>query len=338
MKRLKFCTIGCGLAGAALVAAGISRQMRRMDFKGASVVITGGSRGLGLELARLFAAEGAKLSLLARDVDELERAGLELEQQGADVQVYRCDVADRREVEQTVAAIAAARGRIDVLVNNAGIIQVAPAENMDLNDYDAAMKIHTWGPLYTILAVTPHMKRQRGGRIVNISSIGGLVSVPHLLPYCMSKFALTALSDGMRAELARYGIRVTTVAPGLMRTGSHVRADFKGQYRKEFGWFSLSGTNPLFSANSRRAAREIVAACRYGKSRLIISLPAKLLNLTNAALPGLFASGARLAARVMPGPAAGGNRLHSGLESTSAVSPSILTRLGDLASRRNNEV
>ena len=339
MKSSSFIKLAFALTGTALATAGIQRRLRRICFKDASVVITGGSRGLGLELARLFAAEGSRLALLARDGDELERAASELNSQGADVLTLTCDVGNQEAVEHAIASIIRERGRIDVLINNAGIIQVAPFENLDFQDFQNAMNIHAWGPLYLIKAVAPQMKEQGGGRIVNISSIGGLVAVPHMLPYCMSKFALTALSDGLRAELSRDGIRVTTVAPGLMRTGSHVNASFKGQFKKEFAWFSISGTNPLFSASSSQAARQILNACRYGDARLIISLPAALLHTMNANFPAITSAITRLAARLLPGPVpSGNNTLRTGNESRSAASPSILTKLGDLASRRNNEV
>ena len=110
-------------------------------------------------------------------------------------------------------------GRIDVLINNAGIIQSGPVDNMTLDDYEDAMNTHFWGPLYMITKAVPHMREQGEGRIVNISSIGGRIAVPHLLPYSASKFALVGLSDGLRIELARDNIIVTTVCPGLMRTG-----------------------------------------------------------------------------------------------------------------------
>src|ERR687891_1372920 len=103
-------------------------------------------------------------------------------------------------------------------------------------------------------AVIPLMKRQSYGRIVNIASIGGKVAVPHLLPYVASKFALVGLSEGMRAELLKDGIYVTTVSPGLMRTGSHLNAFFKGQHKKEYALFSIANALPLFSTSSKRAA------------------------------------------------------------------------------------
>src|SRR6201982_336127 len=101
-----------------------------------------------------------------------------------------------------------------------------------------------------------------GGRIVNISSMGGKVAMPHFAPYSASKFALTGFSDAIRSELARENIHVTTVAPGLMRTGSHVNAQFKGEHDAEFGWFAAASGMPLISMNAERAARKILAACR----------------------------------------------------------------------------
>lgn len=324
--------------GTALVAAA-RRRNRRMDFHGKSVVITGGSRGLGLELARQLAAEGAQLTLLARNSDELARARRELASMGTDVFTATCDVRNRAEVDRTVAAILELRGKIDVLINTAGIVQVAPFENLDWLDYKESVDVHAWGPLHMMSAVAPHMQQRRAGRIVNISSIGGLVAIPHLLAYSMGKFALTGLSDGIRAELAKDGVFVTTVAPGLMRTGSHFNALFKGQHRKEFAWFALSAGNPLLSTSASRAAKQIIEACRYGAPRLIITVPARLLHLSNAMFPRLTAAGTSLAARLLPSPAVPEQTpLRTGWESGSWVVPSILTRLSDRATQRNNEM
>lgn len=325
-------------AGAGFLFLGVRRHLRRIGFRGRSVVITGGSRGLGLELARQFGAEGARLSLLARDPDELARAREDLVRRGADVQVFSCDVRNREQVERTVSAILEARGVIDVLVNNAGVIQVAPFENLALDDYKESVEVHAWGPLHLIRAIAPHMQQRKQGRIVNISSIGGLVAVPHLLGYCMGKFALTGLSDGLRAELAKDGVYVTTVAPGLMRTGSHVNAFFRGQHQKEYAWFAISGGNPLASTTAPRAAKQILDACRYGDPRLIITFPARLLHVMNALFPGITAFGTGLAARLLPAPAGPGpNPLWTGKESASAAAPSVLTKLADQAVPKNNE-
>jgi len=316
----------------------LRRSARRIDFFGKTVVIAGGSRGLGLELARQLAKEGARLVLLARNPAELERARAELARSGADVLAFPCDVGQRQQVEEAVAAVMQLRSTIDVLINVAGVIQVAPFENLELRDFQESMDVHAWGPFHMIRAVVPHMKKWGAGRIVNISSIGGLVAVPHLLPYTMGKFALTGLSDGFRAELAKDGIYVTTVAPGLMRTGSHMNAIFKGQHRKEFAWFAVSGANPLLSASAPEAASRIIEACRYGKPRLIITWPARLLHALNALFPGATALGTGVAARMLPSPSDEPvSAPHSGWESTSAVAPSLLTRLSDRAVAHNNE-
>lgn len=328
------------IAGAAAVACAcaIRRRLRRIDFRGLSVVISGGSRGLGLELARQFAAEQGKVTLLARDGAELDRAVALLDGSGADVMAIPCDVRNRQSVEEAVQAVLHARGVVDVLVNNAGVIEVAPFENMELDDFQESVDTHAWGPLHLIRALAPHMQSRKKGRIVNISSIGGVVAVPHLLAYTMGKHALTGLSDGFRAELAKDGIRVTTVIPGLMRTGSHVNAFFRGQHRKEFAWFAISGANPLISTSSTKAAAQIVEACRYGDPRLIITFPARLLYLANALFPGLTASGSSLAARMLPAPVAmSENGLYCGKECRSAAAPSVLTKLSDRMISVNNE-
>jgi NAD(P)-dependent dehydrogenase (short-subunit alcohol dehydrogenase family) len=325
-------------AGAIFILRSIRRRLRRVDFAGKSVVISGGSRGLGLELARQFAGEGAKVAILARSAETLERAKLSLEEAGADIAVYTCDVGNPEQVEKTVAAIVEERGGIDVLVNNAGTIQVAPFENLDLDDFREALDVYAWGPLHLVRATVPQMRKRRFGRIVNISSIGGVVAVPHLLAYTMGKFALTGLSDGLRAELGKDGILVTTVIPGLMRTGSHVRGIFKGQHRKEFAWFAVSGANPLLSTGAARAAQQIVEACRYGKPRLIITYPARLLHFVNALFPGITAFGSRVAARLLPAPVEpAANARHAGWQSSSRFAPSVLTRLNDRSIRQNNE-
>ena len=323
-----------GVAAAAM-AYGV-RQKRRMNFAGKVVVISGGSRGLGLELARGFGAEGASIALLARDEQRLKESATELEQCGARVAALVCDVSREEQVRSTVASIVRDFGGIDVLVNNAGTIRVGPSEHMDLEDYAEAMAVHFWGPLYLMKEAIPHMKQRRHGRIVNIASIGGTVAVPHLLPYVASKFALVGLSEGMRAELAKDGIYVTTACLGLMRTGSHLNAFFKGQHKKEFALFSLA--NAIFSTNSARAARQIIEACRYGRSHLIITPQARLLHLANGIFPALTMEIFAWANRVLPGPSgAGGDLLRRGSESQSLIAPSVLTHAADNAVTRNRE-
>jgi NAD(P)-dependent dehydrogenase (short-subunit alcohol dehydrogenase family) len=324
------------VSAAAIAARALLRGRRRIDFAGRTVVISGGSRGLGLEMARCFAHEGAAVALLARDKEELQQAQWELDSAGAIVLPLRCDVRDEQDVIESIRRIIEARGRIDVLVNNAGVIQVGPFENMDREDFKAALDTHLWGSLRLMEQVIPQMKRQGGGRIVNITSIGGKVAVPHLLPYSLSKFALVGLSDGIRSELAKDRIKVTTVCPGLMRTGSHVNASFKGHHKAEFALFSMSNAVPLFSVSSRSAARQIVAACRYGDPFLMIGPQARALHVMSALFPNLTAEIFNVVASIMPGSTAS-HETKRGWESRSRLSPKWITKLADEATKRNNE-
>jgi short-subunit dehydrogenase len=308
------------------------------DLKDKTVLITGGSRGLGLVMAREFAREGARLVLCARDEQELDQARLDVESFGAEVMVTPCDVTSQQDVKAMIAAVYTRFGAVDVLVNNAGVIQVGPLEVMTHEDFELAMQAHFWGPLNTILAVLPSMRARRTGRIVNISSIGGKVSVPHLVPYSASKFALVGLSKGLRAELMKDGIKVTTVCPGLMRTGSPRNADFKGKHRFEYAWFSISDALPLLTVSAENAARQIVHACKRGQAELVISVPAKIAVLLDSLFPEAMSQMLALANRMLPEAGGVGTQRMKGRNSTSAWSPSWLTTLNEEAALRNNEV
>ena len=308
------------------------------DLKDKTVLITGGSRGLGLVMAREFAREGARLVLCARDEQELDQARLDLEKFGAEVMTARCDVTNRHDVMAMVANVYTQLGSIDVLVNNAGVIQVGPLEVMTHEDFELAMQAHFWGPLNTIMAVLPSMREKKAGRIVNISSIGGKVSVPHLIPYSASKFALVGLSKGLRAELMKDGIKVTTVCPGLMRTGSPRNADFKGKHEFEYAWFSISDAMPLLSVSAENAARQVVSACKRGQAELVISVPAKIAVLFDSLFPETMSQMLALANGLLPKAGGVGTERMKGRDSTSSWSPSWLTTLNEEAALRNNEV
>jgi NAD(P)-dependent dehydrogenase (short-subunit alcohol dehydrogenase family) len=325
-----------GAAGLA-VARALYRRAKEYDLKGKCVLITGGSRGLGLVLAREFADEGARVAVCARDPRELERARRDLKARGAEVSAVPCDVTDRAQVAELVDVLTRRFGGVDVLVNNAGQIQVGPLDVMTLEDFERAMAVHFWAPLYTTLAVLPQMRARRDGRIVNISSIGGRIAVPHLVPYSASKFALAGLSDGLRYELRKDGVTVTTVFPGLMRTGSPRNATFKGRHREEYAWFSISDALPVTSIQAERAARQIVSACKRGRAELVITAQAQLAVKFRSLFPEATADALALAARLLPGPGGIGRARAKGRESESALAPSVLTALSDRATVRNNE-
>jgi NAD(P)-dependent dehydrogenase (short-subunit alcohol dehydrogenase family) len=313
MKRSLIFTLG----GLALAGCLISRATRRTcSFAGKVVLITGGSRGLGLVLARQLCAEGARVALLARNPDELARAREELAQRGGEVLTISCDLLEREQINAAVQNVVDHFGGLDVVINNAGIIEVGPLEHMQREDFERAMNLHFWAPFDLIMQALPHLRRRGGGRIVNIASIGGRMAVPHLAPYCASKFALVGLSDALRTELARDRIHVTTVTPGLMRTGSEGNAKFKGDHDAEFTWFSLSTAVPFASINAKRAAAQIISACRRGLPSLTIPLAARTTVLGHALFPNTAGSMMKVINSVVLPPPSGpdGDSARSGLE------------------------
>lgn len=331
--------IGAILGVGALAALNTFKKSRRQyDFKNRVVLITGGSRGLGLVLARQLADEGARLAICARNSEELKRARTDLETHGAEVFDVVCDLRNQVEILRMVKAVRAHYGQIDVLINNAGVIQVGPLELQTQEDFKEAMDIHFWAPFNTMQAVLPEMRERGEGRIVNIASIGGKVPVPHLAPYCASKFALVGLSSAMRNELVKDNIFITTVCPGLMRTGSPVNALFKGQNEKEYAWFSLGDALPVTSISAERAAAQVIEAARRGDAELVISIQAQLAAKFYALFPGFSAEIASLVNQVLPAAGGIGKATTRGKESQSWLSPSILTVLSDIASVENNEL
>ncbi len=251
------------------------------------MLVTGGSRGLGLALSRELVREGARLVLLARDPEELRRAREELRERGGDVLALQCDVTDAAAVEEAVTIALDWYGRIDAVINSAGVIEIGPFDAMGIDDFAVGMATHFWAPLHLARAVVPVMRAQGGGRIVNVSSIGGVVAVPHLAAYSASKFALTGLSEALRAELAKDGIRVTTVVPGLMRTGSGRAAWIKGDARGENAWFRASAVLPFVTVSAERAARRIVRALARGEAHVVVGAPARLAAIAHGLFPGL---------------------------------------------------
>lgn len=329
------------LAGAGLaswLAYRVYRASTAYSFTGKTILITGGTRGLGLVMARQLAREGANLAICARDPEEVRRAHEVLTHLGAGVVARTCDLRFRDPVRDFIEEVRRHFGAIDVLINNAGIISVGPVETMRLEDFYDAMAINYFAALHTILEVMPEMRQRRQGRIVNVTSIGGKISVPHLLPYSASKFALVGLSEGLRAELAKDGIVVTTVCPFLMRTGSPRNASFKSQHRAEYAWFTLSDSIPGIAMHAERAARKVLNACRYGEAEVVLSLPGKLAALAHGIAPGLVSDINGWVNRLLPREGGIGTQTAFGWESESKVAPSWMTALTERAARENNEM
>lgn len=299
-------TVAGLIAGVVLARTLISRLLR-FRLRGKIVVVTGGARGLGLVLARQLISRGARVALCSRHATEVQRARDELVSRGGTVFAATCDVTERDQLTHFLSQVEAALGPVDVLINNPGVIQVGPLELMNAQEYDAALRVHFWAPLHATFAVVPQMRRRHAGRIVNITSIAAKVPVPHLLPYSASKFAAYGFSTGLRAELARGGVKVTTVCPGP-------------------------------SMSVERAARQIIDACERGDAEVVLSMPARLLARVSSLAPSWVQNLFGLVDRLLPGPRGGSAQRVEGKDTQPRWLPGFLTRLTDTAWLRNHEV
>lgn len=336
-NRLLRVAAGVGLL---LAARAIIRKQRAYDFQNKVVLITGGSRGLGLVIARQLAAEGAKIAICARSADQLNRAEQELKEAGADVFAATCDVTQPNDANRLIAEVTDHFGRIDVLINNAGVIQIGALGNLSLHEFYEAMDTNYYGPLHMILAVLPQMRQRRDGRIVNISSVGGKVGLPHLLPYSASKFALGGFSKGLRSELMREGLTVTTIFPGLVRTGSPRNVIVKGQHQKEYAWFKIADSLPFLTASAEEAASQIIEATRHGVAEKVITFNGRLMGILNELFPAFVTGTFGWMNYLLPKAAPDGieNPRLRGHESESQWSQSKLAAPTDRAAAQNNEM
>ena len=317
--------------GLGLAAHEIWRRRAPYDLRGKTALVTGGSRGLGFAIAGELVDEGARVVICARDEERLERARVLLQLRGGEVRAVPCDVSDRRQVERLVAEA----GRVDLLVNNAGVISVGPLGTQRLEDFEAMHAVMFWGVVYPTLAVLPQMLARGAGRIANVTSIGGKISVPLLLPYNTAKFAAVGFSEGLRAELAGKGVLVTTVVPGLMRTGSYYAALFKGRRELIYNLFTPMSATPLTTISGRRAARKIVAAVRRGDPELILTAHGNIVIRAHGLAPGLSARVLGLVSRLLPD--GGTSEAIPGREIPSPLDSSFVTAPGRKAAAELNQ-
>lgn len=182
------------------------------------VVITGASSGLGEASARHLAAQGARVVLGARRSDRIASLARELTDAGHDAVALATDVTDRDQVKALVDKAVEAFGRVDVMLNNAGVMPLAPLERLKVDEWDHMIDVNFKGVLYGIAAALPHMKAQKSGHIINVSSVYGHVVDPGATVYCATKFAVRALSEGLRKEVKPYNIRTTVISPGAVST------------------------------------------------------------------------------------------------------------------------
>jgi short-subunit dehydrogenase len=317
--RLVTIVKGTAIAVAAAQAVKMAfRASRRRHLAESTALVCGASRGLGRAIALELGRRGARVAICARNEEDLERVRAELVALGATVHAETCDLRDMEQVQSLVANVTAALGPIDVLVANAATLSVGPIESMNNADFEEALDSIFKTSLHAALAVLPRMQARRTGTIAFVTSIGGRIGIPHLVPYSAAKFAEVGLAEGLRAESAKDGVNVLTVVPGLMRTGSHVHATFKGQSETEYGWFGVSATSPgPMTIGAARAARRIVRAIERGDTEIVLTPAAKLAVRTHAISPGLVGLVMRIAGRLLPRArslAEGGARAHEGVD------------------------
>src|SRR5947209_307307 len=331
-----------GVAALATAALAAAWRVRAARLEGKTVLITGSSRGLGLAMAEEFGRRGARIVLTARDPEELDRARMlllhrEVVSGPDEILALAADLRNPEEAERLVQRVTNTWGRIDILVNNAGIITVGPVEDQSLQDFRDVMDANFFTSLHCTLSVLPQMLARRSGSIVNITSIGGKVAVPHLLPYSASKFAEVGFSEGLHAELRNKGVHVLTVCPGLMRTGSHVNAFFSGDAEKEYRWFSLGATTPGVSTSAQSAARKIVRAVITGATEIAITPQAILASRLAHVSPELTSRVMGMINRMLPEASGSSSGPVRGM-SVRGLEPIPARTLGWSAARRYNEV
>ena len=301
--------------------------------------MAGASRGLGLLVAKELLSRDFDVAVCARDAAELACAREMLSPFGT-VRDYVCDVAEADQVEALVRDVERDLGPVDVLITVAGIIQVGSVEGVTVEQFRDAVTTMTMGPVHTALAVLPGMRERGRGRIGTIASVGGLVSVPHLLPYCTAKFGAVGFSEGLGASLSGTGVTATSIDPGLMRTGSHEGAYFTGESQNEYAWFAPSASLPVLSMNADRAARLIVDGVLAGRPIVLLGWLPKVAQRVRGIAPGLTIRALGVVNRVLPSASPQQTDLVVGATAKQRLGSRVvnaLSTLGSKAAQRNNE-
>lgn len=253
--------------------------MALRTIRGTTVVITGATSGIGRETARAFARAGAGVVVAGRREERLREVVAEIESRGGDALAVQTDVAQQDQVDRLIARAEERYGRIDTLVNNAGVGIAAKFEEQSLDDFRRVMDINFWGAVYGCRAVLPVMRAQPGGGvIINVSSILGRRGVPYETAYCASKFALAGFSEALRTEVMASGIDVSTIFPGAVETEIFESA------ANQTG-LQIPELTPKFPA--REMARLIVQDARFPQPEIVMALDAQFIDFFNRMAPGL---------------------------------------------------
>ncbi len=256
-----------------------------------TVLITGGSEGIGKATAILFARKGYDLVLAARHSDRLQIVAQQLQSLGATAPLtVSCDVTDAAQVKTLVDKALEHYGYIDVLINNAGIYASAPVEEFSLEDWHRVIDTNLWGYIHTINALLPHFLQRGKGTIVNVSSIGGKIAIPYLVPYCTSKYGVTGLTQALHAELKPQGIHVCGIYPNLIQSNFVERSIIRGKDEQDTAsrrqQLENILKNPLVE-KPEDVANAIWDAVKNHKYEVFVG-SAQFLKTAEGFFPGLF--------------------------------------------------
>lgn len=258
------------------------------NVQGGVAVVTGAASGIGAELARQLAAKGCDLALVDRNAEQLAAVAAEVRSNRIKVSEHVLDVADKAALLALPDAILAEHGRVNLLINNAGVALMGRFDQVSLDEFEWLMDINFWGPVRLTHAFLPTLLKQPSAHIVNLSSIFGICSPPGQAPYVASKFGVRGFSESLRHELDGTNVGLTVVHPGGVRTNIATSARVSASIDPDFGKEASARFNTLLRTPAKVAAAQIIAAVEKKAPRLLIGPDAKGAEFVQRLMPGRY--------------------------------------------------
>ncbi|NRA32942.1 MAG: SDR family NAD(P)-dependent oxidoreductase [Polyangiaceae bacterium] len=255
-------------------------------LKDSVAMVTGAASGIGRATATLLAKKGCHLALADLNSEALEQVAADLKSTGVTVTTHTANVAKISEMERLAGEVLAAHGKVNIIINNAGVLAVGKFEDTPLKDYRLMMDVNVWGVIHGCKAFLPALKEADPAHIVNVSSLAGIVPMPMLSAYCASKFAVRGFSDCIRTELKEHGIRVTTIHPGAVNTG--IAASAVVSDKRMAGKEPPKGTMDKYVRGPEHAAKKIVAGIERNKDRVLIGAETYPMDFLKRTFPTGF--------------------------------------------------